>query len=145
MMKVMRSVIIEAPIDHVWSVVRAFDGVAAWNPSVTSSKMESGTATSVGAIRYLDIIDGTVFRETLLAHSDADFYYTYDIVEGPLPCTNYISTHRFISITDGNMTLGIWTGEFDCHPHDAADLEKIVGDKIYRDGMRGLNTYLAEN
>ena len=142
-MKVMRSVIIEAPVDRVWAAVRAFDGVVRWNPGVTAARMESGTSTSVGAIRHLDIVDGTVFRETLLAHSDLEHFYTYDIVEGPLPCRNYVSTHRFLPVTDGNLTLGIWSGEFDCDPVDEASLETIVGDAIYRDGMRGLNSYLA--
>lgn len=142
-MKVMRSVIIEAPVDRVWATVRAFDGVVRWNPGVTAARMESGTSTSVGAIRHLDIVDGTVFRETLLAHSDLEHFYTYDIVEGPLPCRNYVSTHRFLPVTDGNLTLGIWSGEFDCDPADEASLEAIVGDAIYRDGMRGLNSYLA--
>ena len=142
-MKVMRSVIIEAPVDRVWAAVRAFDGVVRWNPGVTAARMESGTSTSVGAIRHLDIVDGTVFRETLLAHSDLEHFYTYDIVEGPLPCRNYVSTHRFLPVTDGNLTLGIWSGEFDCDPADEASLEAIVGDAIYRDGMLGLNSYLA--
>lgn len=142
-MKVMRSVIIDAPIEKVWAAVRAFDGVVDWNPGVTAARMETGAATAVGSIRHLDIADGTIFRETLLAHSDQEYFYTYDIVEGPLPCTDYISTHRFIPITDGNLTLGIWSGEFTCDPADAEALEEIVGDQIYRDGMRGLNAYLA--
>lgn len=141
-MKVSRSVVIEAPIKQVWAAVRDFDGVVNWNPGVTAARMESGNPTTVGSIRHLDIVDGTVFRETLLAHSDIDHLYAYDIVEGPLPCTNYRSIHRFIEITDGDMTLGIWSGEFDCDPADAEALEAIVGDQIYRDGMRGLNEYL---
>ena len=141
-MKVMRSVIIEAPVDRVWAAVRAFDGVAAWNPGVVAARMESGAPTAVGSIRHLDIVDGTVFRETLLAHSDLKRFYSYDILEGPLPCRNYVSIHRFLPITDGDMTLGIWSGEFDCDPSDAAQLDSIVGDRIYRDGMRGLNDFL---
>ena len=144
-MKVMTSVIIEAPIANVWAAVRGFDQVVNWNPGVTAAQMETGTPTSVGSIRHLDIVDGTVFRETLLAHSDLDHFYSYDIVEGPLPCWNYISTHRFIPITDGDMTLGIWQGEFDCAPEDETDLLAIVGNDIYRDGMRGLNTWMKEN
>jgi len=143
-MKVFRSVVIDAPIAKVWQAVRSFDGVVNWNPGVTGARMESGTATSVGSIRHLDIADGTVFRETLLAHSDLEHFYSYDILESPLPCENYISTHRFIAITDGDKTLGIWQGEFDCTPEDAAGLEEIVGNLIYRDGMRGLNAYLKE-
>ena len=141
-MKVMRSVIIEAPIDVVWAAVRNFDGVVNWNPGVRAARMETGSPTTVGSVRHLDIVDGTVFRETLLAHSDIDRVYAYDIVDGPLACTDYISVHRFLPITDGDMTLGIWSGEFNCDAADAQDLENIVGDQIYRDGMRGLNDYM---
>ncbi len=107
-MKVFRSVILDAPLDRVWAAVRAFDGVVNWNPAVTGARMESGSPTAVGAIRHLDIVDGSVFRETLLAHSDLEHFYTYDILECPLPCRNYVSTHRFIPITEGDKTLGIW-------------------------------------
>lgn len=141
-MKVMRSVIIDAPIDKVWAAVRAFDGVVNWNPGVVGARMETGSATSVGSIRHLDIADGSIFRETLLAHSDMDHLYAYDIVEGPLPCWDYVSVHKFLPITDGDLTLGIWSGEFSCDPADADQLEAIVGDQIYRDGMRGLSAYL---
>lgn len=141
-MKVFTSVIIDAPLETVWAAVRAFDGVVNWNPGVTAARMESGAATCVGSVRHLDIVDGSIFRETLLAHSDLEHFYSYDIVEGPLPCSDYRSTHRFIPITDGNQTLGIWEGEFDCRDEDRELLQKIVGEQIYRDGMRGLNAYL---
>ena len=141
-MKVERSVIIEAPIDRVWSVVREFDGVAKWNPGVVSARMESGDPATVGSIRHLDIADGTIYRETLLAHSDTDRYYSYDIVEGPLPCTDYVSMHRFLPAAEGEHSLGIWTGEFECEPSERAALEEIVGERIYVDGMRGLNEYM---
>nr|NIS43649.1 SRPBCC family protein [Desulfuromonadales bacterium] len=65
-----RSVILDAPLDRVWAAVRAFDGVVNWNPAVTGARMETGGPTAVGSIRHLDIVDGSVFRETLLAHSD---------------------------------------------------------------------------
>lgn len=143
-MKVMRSVIIDAPIDRVWDAVRRFDGVVNWNPGVTGAVMETGSPTEVGSVRALDIADGSRFRETLLAHSDHEHFYTYDIIESPLACTNYVSTHRFVEITDGNRTLGIWQGEFDCDPADAAELETVVGDMIYLEAQRALNRYLQE-
>ena len=144
-MKVKRSVIIDANIERVWAAVRQFDGVSAWNPGVSAAHMESGKGTEVGCIRHLDIVDGSVFRETLLAHSDLEHFYSYDIVEGPLPCTNYVSTHRVIEITEGDKTLGIWEGEFDCDPEQEGFLEKTVGDVIYRDAQLGLNQYLTGN
>lgn len=144
-MKVMRSVVIEAPIDLVWSVIRQFDGVHHWNPGVSAASLESGNGTTVGAVRKLDIVDGSVFRETLLAHSDLDHFYTYDIIESPLPCRNYVACHRLIEITDGNATLGVWSGEFDCDEADAEQLESIVGDGIYLAAQQALNQYVKEN
>ena len=143
-MKVMRSVVIDAPIDRVWRAIRRFDGVAAWNPGVTAARLESGSPTEIGAVRALDIVDGSVFRETLLAHSDLEHFYTYDIIESPLPCRNYIATHRLLEITEGDKTLGIWHGEFDCDPADAESLEDIVGNQIYRDAQLALNQFMQE-
>ena len=142
-MKVFASVIIHAPLETVWSAVRDFDGVVNWNPAVSAATLETGAATAVGSIRRLDIIDSSVFRETLLAHSDLEHFYTYDIIDSPLPCRNYLSTHSFLPITDGDKTLGLWEGTFDCDSADEDALRVIVGEEIYRDGMRGLNDYLA--
>lgn len=142
-MMVFRSMIIEAPIHRAWAMVRAFDHVSHWNPGVSAARMEgSGSASEVGAVRHLTITDGSVFRETLLAHSDLERFYTYDILESPLPVSNYISTHRFIPITETNQTLGIWEGSFDCDRDREANLAGLVGDDIYIGGMRGLNQTL---
>ena len=135
MMHVFRSMVIEHAIDHVWQAVRAFDGVAAWNPGVDKAVLENGAPTATGTIRSLQIPDGTVFRETLLAHSDREHFYTYDILESPLPVTGYISTHRFVPITHSNQTLGIWESHFDCAPDVANEMDRIVGDAIYIGGM----------
>lgn len=143
-MHVFRSMILNAPIDRVWAAVRDFDGVARWNPGVTASRLETGAATATGAIRALDIADGTVFRETLLAHSDADHFYTYDILECPLPVRGYVSTHRFIPVTHTQQTLGIWESRFDCVAQDADEMERIIGDAIYIGAMTGLDAWLKE-
>ena len=144
-MHVFRSMIIDAEIDQVWASVRAFDGVAGWNPGVVRATLENGAPTATGTVRALHIADGTVFRETLLAHSDIEHFYTYNIIESPLPVTGYVSTHRFIPITHTGQTLGIWESRFGCAPHDAAEMEKVVGDTIYIGGMTGLNQYLKES
>lgn len=141
-MHVFRSMILDAPIDRVWPMVRAFDGVSGWNPAVTAARIETGNATTPGSIRHLDIADGTVYRETLLALSDLDKSYTYDIIESPLPLRNYVSTHHFIPITHTGQTLGIWESRFDCDADREAELEKVVGDQIYVGGMTGLNACL---
>jgi len=143
-MHIYRSMILEAPIGAVWAAVRAFDGVAAWNPGVVSARLDYGAPTATGTIRTLGLPDGSVFRETLLAHSDAEHFYTYDILDSPLPMRGYVSTHRFLPITHSDQTLGIWESRFHCDPGDAAEMERIVGDMIYIGGMTGLNAYLKE-
>ena len=144
-MKVYRSMLLDAPIEQVWAAVRAFDGVVNWNPGVTGARLESGAPTGTGAIRHLDIVDGSVFRETLLAHSDLEHFYTYDILESPLPVTGYVSTHSFVPVTHTGQTLGIWESSFECAPDQAAEMDKIVGDQIYIGGMQGLNAHLGGN
>jgi len=143
-MHVFRSMIIDAEIERVWDAVRDFDGVANWNPGVVKALLDTGAPTATGTIRTLHIPDGTVFRETLLAHSDAERFYTYDIIESPLPVTGYVSTHRFLPITQSGQTLGIWESRFDCAPDVAIELDRLVGDTIYIGGMTGLNQFLKE-
>ena len=143
-MHVFRSMIIDADVRRVWASVRAFDGVKNWNPGVLEATLETGAATDIGTIRKLDVADGSVFRETLLAHSDAEFFYTYDILESALPVINYVSTHRFVPITHTRQTLGVWESRFDCAADLEAEMDKVVGDAIYIGGMTGLNTYLQE-
>ena len=142
-MKVYRSMILNAPIEAAWAALRAFDNVSRWNPGVRAARLETGAPSEVGAVRHLDIVDGTVFRETLLAHSDAERFYTYDIIEGPLPVTNYVSTHHLIAVTHTNETLAIWESTFDCNANQQDAMDKIVGDQIYIGGMQGLNDYLT--
>lgn len=143
-MHVFRSMILDAPIGVVWQKVRAFDGVSGWNPAVTEATMETGSATEPGSIRHLDIADGSVFRETLLELSDLYHFYTYDIIDSPLPVTGYVSTHRFVPITASDQTLGIWESRFDCAAEVAGEMARIVGDDIYIGGMAGLNAALKE-
>ena len=142
LMHVFRSMIIEAPIESVWIALRRFDGVAAWNPGVTKAEMLSGDPTEIGAVRRLEAADGSLWRETLLDHSDREYFYSYDIVEGPLPVWNYLSKHHLIPVTHDNTTLSIWEVTFDCAAEDEAEMGRIVGDGIFIGGMLGLNSFV---
>ena len=143
-MHVYRSMVLNADIQRAWAAIRAFNGVAAWNPGVTKATLENGNPTATGTIRHLEIADGTQFRETLLAHSDTEHFYTYDILESALPVTGYISTHRLIPITHTGQTLGVWESRFECANDVAFEMDSIIGDAIYIGGMIGLNAYLKE-
>ncbi len=141
-MFVFRSMIIDAKIEDVWAAIRAFDGVAAWNPGVQGATLECGSPTAVGTIRSLAIPDGSIFRETLLEHSDLAHFYTYDILDSPLPVTDYVSTHKLLPITHSGQTLSIWESRFECAANVADEMDKVVGDQIYINGMKGLRAFL---
>lgn len=143
-MHVYRSRIIDAPIDAVWQVVRAFDAVADWNPGVESARMISGAPTEVGGVRHLDIPGGGVFVETLLGHSDVERSYTYRIDESALPVTDYVATHRLQEVTGEAQTFSTWEADFQCDPARAEKLESLVGDAIFMAAMDGLASCLRD-
>ena len=78
MPRVFVSSVIDAPAEKVWATIRRFDAVADWLPFVKSSPIEDGGDPSrVGCIRILTQTDGEVFREVLVALSDAERFYSY--------------------------------------------------------------------
>lgn len=86
MPRVFVSSVVNAPVEKVWATIRRFDAVADWLPFVKSSPIEDGgEPTRVGCIRVLTQTDGEVFREVLLALSDAERFYSYTFVGSPVP------------------------------------------------------------
>jgi hypothetical protein len=73
MPRVFVSRVVDASAERVWTTIRRFDAVAAWLPFVKSSPIEDGgDPTRVGCVRVLTQTDGEVFREVLVALSDAE-------------------------------------------------------------------------
>jgi hypothetical protein len=65
--------VVNAPADKVWAVIRRFDAAVEWLPFVKSSPIQDGgDPTRVGCVRVLTQTDGEVFREVLVALSDAE-------------------------------------------------------------------------
>ena len=52
------SLVIDAPVEQVWAVVRQFNGLPAWHPVIASSSLDSGEEGQVGAVRRLVTGDG---------------------------------------------------------------------------------------
>ncbi len=71
--KVVRSTVIDAPIDRVWAVLRDFNSHDQWHDVVAESRIEGGEApTQVGCIRSFTLKDGNRIREQLLTLSDTE-------------------------------------------------------------------------
>ena len=85
------STVLDAAIDEVWTTVRDF-GQYEWAGTEYSALVEDGRAgDSVGAVRRVGD-DGTM-RQRLVQLSDADHYFTYDVLPGsPIEVENYRAT-----------------------------------------------------
>lgn len=139
------SSVINAPIDQVWTHIRDFDGLPSWHPGIASSEIEGGGPSDrVGCCRKLTLPDGGVVRERLLEMSDLGYHYSYEILESPLPLTNYRSTLRLRRISDGNRTYVEWASSFDPDPPEMkADAENLISNGVYQGGLDALKAHFG--
>lgn len=141
--RVLVSSVIDAPIDQAWEAIRGFDDVEKLLPFVESSPVEDHReSTAVGAVRVVTQADGAVFREVLVAHSDAEHFYSYTFVGSPIPVRDHRTTLRLRPITDGNRTLGEWSSEFQIAPEREAELVGLM-EKNFLAGLRALDSRLG--
>ncbi|MGC2626218.1 MAG: SRPBCC family protein [Candidatus Udaeobacter sp.] len=138
MPRVFVSRVVEAPAGKVWTTIRRFDAVAEWLPFVKSSPIENGgEPTRVGCVRILTQTDGEVFREVLLALSDAERFYSYTFVSSPIPVRDHRTTLRVLPITDGNRSYVEWSSRFDIDPKYEAQLVDLM-NRNFVNGLQSL-------
>ena len=138
MPRIFVSSIVNAPAEKVWPIIRRFDAVADWLPFVKSSPIEDGgDPTRVGCIRVLTQTDGEVFREVLVALSDAERSYSYTFVSSPVPVRNHQTTLRVLPITDGDRSYVEWSSRFDIDPEYEAQLVDLMNQNFLA-GLRNL-------
>ncbi|MGL4240517.1 MAG: SRPBCC family protein, partial [Beijerinckiaceae bacterium] len=113
MPKVVRSTIVDAPVDRLWAVLRDFNGHENYHPIVAKSAIERGyPSDKVGCIRRFSLKDGSELREQLLSLSDLEMSYSYCLFETPIPLFNYVSHVRLLPVTDGNRSFWHWESRF---------------------------------
>ena len=111
--KVVRSTVIDAPIERVWAVLRDFNSHDQWHDVVDQSRIEGGERSDqVGCVRAFTLKDGNRIREQLLALSDTEHKSTYCIVEATVPLQRYVATVTLKPVTDGNRTFWHWESTF---------------------------------
>ena len=138
MPKVFVSSVVNAPAEKVWAVIRRFDAVVDWLPFVKSSPIEDGgDPTRVGCIRIITQTDGAVFREVLVALSDAERSYSYTFVGSPVPVRNHQTALRVLPVTDGNRSYVEWSSRFDIDPEYEAQLVDLMNQNFLA-GLRSL-------
>jgi NADPH:quinone reductase-like Zn-dependent oxidoreductase len=141
---IIRSAVIDAPIDRVWAVLRDFNSHEQWHPAVTGSRMENDfDGDVVGGVRKFRLTDGAEIREQLLRHSDREYSFTYCILDSPLPLFDYMAAVRLKPVTDGDQTFWDWRAQFHAPDDQAAELENLVARQICEEGFMGLRSFLA--
>jgi NADPH:quinone reductase-like Zn-dependent oxidoreductase len=142
--KVVRSTVIDAPIERVWSVLRDFNSHDRWHEVVDASRIEGGERSDqVGCIRSFTLKDGNRIREQLLALSDSEHRSTYCIVESSVPLQRYVATVTLKPVTDGDRTFWHWESTFSTPPGREQELRDMVAHEVYEAGFENLRRHLG--
>lgn len=143
MVKVIRSTVLNAPVDQVWDVLRDFNGHDQWHPAIATSAIERNEVSDrVGCVRKFKLEDGSELREQLLTLSDLEQTFTYCLLETPIPLFNYVAHIRLFPITDGNKTFWEWEGRFTTPKGMETELTNVVGADIYDAGMAAIKAHM---
>ena len=145
MQRVVRSTVIDAPIDRVWAVLRDFNSHDRWHGAIEASRIEGDERSDqVGCVRAFTLKDGNRIREQLLTLSDSDHVSTYCIVNATVPLQRYVATVTLKPVTDGDRTFWHWESTFDTPPGRERELHDMVANGVYEAGFADLRRHLAQ-
>jgi|SRR5581483_2300669 len=139
MIEVYRSSVIAAPAKRVWALVRDFNAMPEWNPTVSASAIENGPADRIGCRRVLIFDNGSIWIHELTDLSDQTMSISYKIVGTPegsaISVRDYRATIRLIDITDGGLCAIEWRAEFETD--NEAGVRERAG-AVFQAGFDGL-------
>ncbi|MCA1007096.1 SRPBCC family protein [Rhodococcus hoagii] len=135
-----RSIVVAADADSVWSHIGAFDGLGAWHPSVPPAELE-GDPTQVGSIRTFSVDGRVVAREELVAHDPEARSYSYEVLDPMLPIRDYVAT---LAVTpQGDKSEIRWSATYESEDDAVATVEQIFGDGVYVAGLQAVQAHFA--
>lgn len=138
------SIILKAPVETVWSLVRDFNGLPKWAPSIAKSKIEGGLdADAVGCVRSFHTHGGGHIRERLLMLDDARYAFSYNFEKPAFPVKNYVATLRLYPVTHTDQTFAEWEATFDESPGDEGKYVKTVSNDVFAANFRNLAKIIA--
>jgi NADPH2:quinone reductase len=143
--RVVRSTVIDAPIERVWAVLRDFNSHDRWHSAVETSRIEGDERSDqVGCVRSFTLKDGHRIREQLLTLSDSEHQSTYCIVEASVALERYVATVTLKPVTDGNRTFWHWESTFATPAGRERELGEMVAQGVYETGFADLRRHLAQ-
>lgn len=139
MAKVYSSIVVEAPVEAVWAVVRDFNGLPAWLPGVAGSSIEGGgPADQVGCVRLIAVEGGASCSERLMALDDSRYYVSYSFVQQLFPIRDHLATLELIPCTSGDRTFVQWSATFEDLPGHEGETAPVMQDAIFNGGLSAL-------
>jgi hypothetical protein len=141
--RVVKSTVLEAPVEAVWAVLRDFNGHEDWHPAIADSEIERGQgADKVGCVRRFHLGDGSELREQLLTMSDADMAFSYCLLDTPIPLLNYVAHVRLAPVTDEDWTFWLWESRFDTPKDRESELRTLVAENVYQSGFDAIRAHM---
>src|SRR5262245_66491690 len=127
MVRVVKSTIIDAPVDRVWAILRDFNGFDRWLPPIKASTIERHLpADLIGCVRRVQLQDGAEVREQLLGLSDLEMTFSYCLLDTPIPLFNYVAHVRLLAVTGGNRHFWRWEVRLIYPPYVGASLNYLI-------------------
>jgi hypothetical protein len=100
------SVEVGSAADVVWKIVGNFNGMPAWHPLVRASVLEPaeggvGRRVTIGG----DRAGHRELTERLVSFNSSARAYTYTIIAGPVPFTDYVGRFHVVPAGTGRCTV----------------------------------------
>ncbi len=139
MPNVYASIIIEAPVEAVWAVIRDFNGLPNWIPGVVSSSIEGGEpADRVGCVRLIGVDGGGSCSERLIALDDSRYSVSYGFVQNLFPISGHLATIELIPCTSGERTFVQWSASFNDLPGHEGETAPVMQAGVFDAGLANL-------
>jgi hypothetical protein len=144
MATITHTAVINAEPLAVWHLLRQFGVIDTWHPQIATCKIEGGKVSGDGgSLRTLELLDGQVIQERLLAIDNNQMTLTYGLDGTELPLDNFRATLGIRPAADGEHSLFEWRARFEAGDEALmAEYETRIGDFI-RDGLDGLGERLG--
>lgn len=143
-LKVVKTIEINAPANVVWAKVDDFGDLGEWHPAVAKTEIVKGKDNVKGAVRVLTLQDGGTIKEKLRSYNAKRMTFEYEILEGVLPVSSYVSS---VTVKSGKrgVTTVVWKGRFkrkdtSANPAAGQDDETAVKTitSVYKAGLDNL-------
>ncbi|MGB1884865.1 MAG: SRPBCC family protein [Gammaproteobacteria bacterium] len=151
--KVTETIIINAPAEEVWALVRDFCSIEQWHPAVHRCQGVGGNEKNATRTLIIGADDGPAIEETLLKHDPEKMMYKYKIsktVNEVLPVTTYSSFVTIKDNGDGTSTAEWRGGFYRAYPNnnpppelnDEAAVTAVTG--TYKAGLEALKQLVEQ-